>query len=135
MKLGACQQNLKDSKKCQSEIQRQEMNMKSNDKGDDNNFPPETLSSQIEERLVRDDITTELYMQLFSTIFLRRKKEMLYVPLDFGNGLTTDALVDSGANVSAIARKEVDRIKQQSPAISSKLTTLPILKFKSLIGS
>ena len=39
---------------------------------------------------------------------------MLYVPLDFENGLTIDALVDSGAYVSAIAQKELDRIKQQA---------------------
>ena len=30
---------------------------------------------------------------------------MLYVPLDFENGLTIDALVDSGAYVSAISQK------------------------------
>ena len=41
---------------------------------------------------------------------------MLFVPLDFENGLTIDALVDSGAYVSAIAQKELDRIKQQAPS-------------------
>ena len=41
---------------------------------------------------------------------------MLCVPLDFKNGLIIDALVDSGAYVSAIAQKELDRIKQQSPS-------------------
>ena len=41
---------------------------------------------------------------------------MLYVPLDFENGLTIDALVDSGTYVSAIAQEELDRIKQQSPS-------------------
>ena len=39
----------------------------------------------------------------------------MYVPLDFENGLTIDALVDSGAYVSAIAQKELDRIQQQAP--------------------
>ena len=72
--------------------------------------------SQIEEQLVRDETTNELYMPLSSTIALKRKKEMLYVPLDFQNGLTIDALVDSGAYVSAIAQNEQDRIKQQSPS-------------------
>ena len=42
---------------------------------------------------------------------------MLYIPLDFENGITIDALVDSGAYVSAIAQKELDRIQQQSPSI------------------
>ena len=41
---------------------------------------------------------------------------MLYVPLNFKNSLTIDALVDSGAYVSAIAQKELDIIKQQAPA-------------------
>ena len=40
---------------------------------------------------------------------------MLCVPLDFENGLTIDALVDSRAYVSANAQSELDRIKQQAP--------------------
>ena len=71
--------------------------------GDENISPPEITTSQIEEQLVRDDITNELYMPLSSTIALKRKKKMLYVPLDFENGLTIAALVDSGAYNSAIA--------------------------------
>ena len=49
-----------------------------------------------------------------STIVLKRKKEMLYVPLDFKNGLTLDALVDSETYVSAIAQRELDITKQQA---------------------
>ena len=94
-----------DSKKLQPEIQRNETDMTTCDSGDDNIFPPKITDSQIEERLVRDDITNELYMPLSSTIVLKRKKEMLYVPLDFENGLTIDGLADSGAYVSAIAQK------------------------------
>ena len=56
------------------------------DNGDDNISAPEITTSQIEERLVRDDITNELYMPLSSTIVLKRKKEMLYVPHDIENG-------------------------------------------------
>ena len=100
-----------DSKKQQNEIHRNETDMTTYDNGDDKLSPSEVTNSQIEERLVRDDITNELYMPLSSTIFLKRKKEMLYVPLDFKNGSTIDALVDSGAYVSAIAQKRLDRIK------------------------
>ena len=64
-------------------------------------------------------------MLLSSTIVLKRKKEMLYVPLDFENGLTIDALVDSGAYVSAIAQKGFDRIKQQSPSNILKIDDPP----------
>ena len=104
----------KNSKKQQNEIQRNETDMTTFANGDDNISPSETTASQIEERFVRDDITNELYMPLSSTIVLKRKKEMLYVPLDFENGSTIDALVDSGAYVSAIIEKELDRIKQQA---------------------
>ena len=81
------------------------------DSGDDNISTPAKTISQIEERLVRDDSTNELYMPLSSTIVIKRKKEIMYVPLDFENGLTIDAFVDSGAYVSEISQKELDRIK------------------------
>ena len=99
--------------------------MTTNDNGNDNISPPEITTSQIEEQLVRADITNELYMPLSSTIVLKRKKEMLYVPLDFENGLTIDALVDSGAYVSALAQKELDRIKQQAPSNILKIDEPP----------
>ena len=94
-------------------------------RGDDNISPPAITISQIEERLVRDDSTNEIYMPLSSTIVLKRKKEMVYVPLDFENGLTIYALVDEGAYVSAIAQKELDRIKQQSPSNILKIDDPP----------
>ena len=81
--------------------------MKTYGNRDDNISPPEITNLQIQEQLVRDDITKELYMPLSSTIVLKRKKEMLYVLLDFENGLTIDAVVDSGAYVSAIAQKKL----------------------------
>ena len=95
------------------------------DNGDDNISRPEIKTSQIEERLVRDDITNELYMTFSSTIALKRKREMMYVPLDFENGLTIDALVDSVAYVSAIAQKGLDRIKQQAPSNILKINEPP----------
>ena len=106
--------SLNDSKKPGSEIQTDEIDMTTCDSTDNNISPPPITISQLEERLVRDDSTNELYMPLSSTNVLKRKKKMLYVPLDFENGLTIDALVDSGAYLSAIAQKELDRIKQQS---------------------
>ena len=99
--------------------------MTTHDSGEDNIPPPKVTTSQIEKRFVRDGITNELYMPLSSTIVLKRKKEMLYVPLDFENGLTIDALVDSGAYVSAIAQKELDRIKQEAPSNILKIEDPP----------
>ena len=108
-------QSLNDSKKHQSEFQRhetwQQMTMEMT------TFPsPKNTTSQIEEQLLRDDTIRELYLPLSSTIVIKRKEEMLYVPLDFENGLTIDALADSGAYVGAIAQSELDRIKRQAPA-------------------
>ena len=123
-----------DSKKQQNEIQRNETDMTTYDNGDDNISPPETTTSQIEEQLVRGDITNELYMPLSSTIVLKRKKEMLYVPLDFENGLTIDALVDSGAVVSAIAQNELDRIKQQAASKILKIDEPPNFQFQVANG-
>ena len=105
-----------DSNNQQNEIQRNEISSTTYDEGDDNISPPEITTSQIQEQLVRDENTNELYMPLPSTIVLKRKKEMLYVPLHFENGLTIDALVDSGVYVSAIAQIELDRITQQAPS-------------------
>ena len=41
-----------------------------------------TATPLIEERLVRDEQTNEVYLPLTSTVVLKRKQEMLYVPLD-----------------------------------------------------
>ena len=68
-----------DSNNQQNEIQRNEIGFTTHANGDDNIFPPEITTSQIQEQFVRDDITNELYMPLSSTIVLKRKKEMLYV--------------------------------------------------------
>ena len=122
--------SLNDAKKPNSEIQRNEIDIMTCDNGDDNISPPLITISQIEERLVRDGTTNELYMPLSSTIVLKRKKEMLYVPLDSENGLTIDALVDSGAYVSAIYQNELDRIKQQSPSNILKTDDPPNFPFK-----
>ena len=114
-----------DAKKQQNEIQRNEIGLTTYGNGDENISLPKITTSQIQEQLVKDDITNELYMPLSSTIVLKRKKEMLYVPLDFENGSTIDALVDSGAYVSAIAQNELDRIKQQSPSNILKIDDPP----------
>ena len=71
-------------------------------------------TSLIEETMARNQQTNELYLPLTSTVVLKRKQEMLYVPLDLDDNLTVDALVDSGVYVSAIAQNELDTIKQKA---------------------
>ena len=56
---------------------------------------------------------------------MKREKEILYVLPDFENGLSIDALVDSGAYVSAIAQTEWDRIKKQAPGSIFKIGDPP----------
>ena len=62
-----------DSKKKQHEIQRKETDITTHDSGDDNKPPPKITISEIDKRLVRDDITNELYMPPSSTFVLKRK--------------------------------------------------------------
>ena len=64
---------------------------------------------------MRDEQTNEVYLPITSTVVLKRKQEMLYVPLSFEKNLTVDALVDSGAFVSAIAQNDLDTIKEKAP--------------------
>ena len=82
--------------------------------GDTTTPPLTTATPLIEEALLRDEKTNEVYLPLTSTVILIRKQEMLYVPLDFENILTVDALVDSGAFVSAIAQEDLATIKQKA---------------------
>ena len=65
--------------------------------------PLTTATPLIEEGLVRDEQTNEVNLPVTTTVVLKRKQEMIYMPLDFENNLTVDALVESGAFVSAIA--------------------------------
>ena len=87
--------------------------------------PLTTATPLIEEGLVRDEQTNELYLPLTSTVVLKRKQEMLYVPLDFENDHTLDALVDSGEFVSAIAQDDLETIKQKAPNSILKIDEPP----------
>ena len=60
-----------ESKKQQNVIQRDETGLTTYDNGHDNISPPEITTSQIQEQLVRDEKTNELYMPLSSTIVLK----------------------------------------------------------------
>ena len=82
--------------------------------GDTTTLPLTTATPLIEEGLVRDEQTNEIYLPLTSTVVLKRKQETLYVPMDFENNLNVDALVDSGAFVSAIAQDDLKTIKQKA---------------------
>ena len=77
---------------------------------------------------MRDEQTNEVYLPLISIVVLKRKQEMLYVPLNFENNLMVDALVDSGAFVSAVAQDDLDTIKQKAPNNILKIDDPPIFQ-------
>ena len=104
-----------DCSKNTSNTQNEEQHVMTTRSGDTTTSPLTTATPLIEEGLVRDEQTNEMYLPLSSTVVLKRKQEMLYVPLHFENNLTVDALVDSGAFVSAIARDDLETIKQKAP--------------------
>ena len=55
---------------------------------------------------------------------------MFYVPLDFNNNPTIDALVHLGAYVSAIAQNESETTKQKAPNSIFELNDAPNLQIQ-----
>ena len=72
-----------------------------------NDPPPKITTPHIEEKFERCELTNELYLPLTSTLVLKCKQEMLYVPLDFESNLTKDALPDSRAYVRVKSSKSL----------------------------
>ena len=103
---------LHNSNKCPTDIQDSRGQILTTPDGDTGKSPLMSTTPLIEERLLRDEHTNDLYLPITSTVVLKRKQTMPYLPLDFDNNLTIDALVDSRAFVSAIAQNEMDTIKQ-----------------------
>ena len=103
------------AKNCSPDIQNSEQHKTTVPNGDTATLPLTSATLLIEDGLVRDEQTNYVYLALTSTKVLKRKQEMLLVPLDFEKNLTVDALVDSGAFVSAIAQNDLDTIKEKAP--------------------
>ena len=90
------------SKNSSTDIQNTEQHIVTTLNGDRITRNLTSATPLIEKGLVRDEQTNEVYLPLTSTVVLKRKQEMLNVPLHFENNLRVDALVDSGAFASAI---------------------------------
>ena len=77
--------------------------------------------AQIAEYLRQDPITqeTQKCIPIFSAVALKRKKKMLFAPMDFKN-LTLDALIDSGALVNCISEADYRNFHQMTPKTSLK---------------
>ena len=122
------------SKNCPTDVQNSEQHVKTTLTGDTTIPPLTTTTPLIEERLVRDEQTNEVYLPLTSTVVLKRKQEMLFVPPDFENNLTVDALVDSGAFASAIAQNDLDTIKEKVPNSFLKIDDPPNFQIQVASG-
>ena len=53
------------------------------------------------------------YIPLMSAIALKKKKRMLFLPVEF-NTVKIDALVDSGAYINAISEKDAEKLRQNA---------------------
>ena len=78
-----------------------------------NDFPA-SLNS-IKEYVTKKD--GETYIPLHSTIILKKKRRMLYLPLEVGE-ITKDGLVDSGAFINAMSWSDYNAIKMNSDSVS-----------------
>ena len=76
--------------------------------------PQSYLQAQIAEYLTRDPITKEECIPIVSAVSLKKKKKMLFAPMDFQE-FTQDALIDSGALVNCISETDYKKILQMSP--------------------
>ena len=103
------------SKNCPTDIQNSKQHVTTKLTRDTTIPPLTTTTPLIEEGLVRDEQTNEVYLPLTSTVVLKPKQKMLHVPLDFVNSLTVDALVGSEAFVGAIAQNDLDTMKEKAP--------------------
>ena len=74
-----------------------------------NDFPASLIS--IKEYVTKKN--EETYIPLHSTIILKKKRRMLYLPLEFGE-ITMDGLVDSGAFINAMSWSDYNAIKMNS---------------------
>ena len=122
------------SKNSSTSTQNTEQHVVTTPNGDTTTPPLTTATSLIEKGLVRDEQTNEVYLPLTSTVVLKRQQEMLYVPRDFENNLTVDALVDSGAFVTAIAQDDLETIKQKAPNNVLKIDDPPKFQIQVVNG-
>ena len=101
----------------------------------DTTTPTLTIATPlIEEGLMRDEQTNEVYLPLTSTVVLKRKQEMIYVPLNSENNLTVDALLDSREFVSSIAQDNVETLKQKAPKNILKIDDPPNFRIQLANG-
>ena len=131
IKLVQC---IKDFQENQSEFQEITADTTANHSGDNNMPRPRFTAAQVEDRFLKNEIRVKFCMPLSFTLVLKWKKEMLYVPVDFKNGLTKDVLVEPGTYVTAIVQNVLDRIKQQAPTKKFRIDKPPNIEIQIANG-
>ena len=87
---------------------------------------PTSLNS-IKEYVAEKD--GETYIPLHSTIVLKNRRRMLYLPLEFGE-ITMDGFVDSGAFINAMSWSDYNAIKMNSDSCVIKEYPQPPFKIE-----
>ena len=90
-------------------------------------------NKQLNEIAITDPETSEKCKPIFSAIHLKKKRKMLFAPMDFNN-LSVDALVDSGALVNCLPESELQKIKSVSPDNILKEIDPPAFKLQVANG-
>ena len=82
----------------------------------EDNFSPKHDNFPTSLNSIKEFITTQgedHYLPLMSTINLKKRRRMLYLPLEFGE-ITLDGLVDSGAYINAISWSDYTMIRNNT---------------------
>ena len=90
-------------------------------------------NKQLHEIAITDPETSEKCIPIFSAINLKKKRKMLFAPMDFNN-ISVDALVDSGALVNCLPESEFQKIKTVSPDNILKEMDPPTFKLQVANG-
>ena len=85
---------------------------------------PEDLDA-IKEFIQHDN--NDDYIPLMSAIALKKKKRMLFLPVEF-NTVKIDALVDSGAYIDAISKRDAEKFRQNASQCIVKRAPPPPFK-------
>ena len=76
--------------------------------------PSPTPRPRLQNTSQKTPVTNEQCISIFSAVTLKKKKKMLFAPMDFQD-LTLDALIDSSALVNCISETDYNKISQMSP--------------------
>ena len=96
------------------------------------NSDPPLIYDSINQHLNVDEENNLTYLNLSTSLVLKHKKHMFYVPMNFGDVLL-DGLVDTGALTSAISQSDLNQISLLSQ--EAVLNTGPAPAFRIMVAN